>query len=85
MCILSELIPFFKVALAFINDSCTSTHGAIRTKAIFLSLSGEWKLGGFEVLSNPKDDAAVLYVRDTSFRCTVPDLSPMAVYGQSLA
>ncbi|KAE9408578.1 ARM repeat-containing protein [Gymnopus androsaceus JB14] len=49
------------VALAFINDSCASTHGAIRTKAIFLSRSGEWKLGGFEVLSNPKDDAAVLY------------------------
>ncbi|GAW00339.1 armadillo-type protein [Lentinula edodes] len=49
------------VALAFINESCASTHGAIRTKAVFLSLSGEWKLGGFEVLSNPKDDASVLY------------------------
>ncbi|KAJ4468330.1 hypothetical protein J3R30DRAFT_3662182 [Lentinula aciculospora] len=49
------------VALAFINESCASTHGAIRTKAVFLSPSGEWKLGGFEVLSNPKDDAAVLY------------------------
>ncbi|KAJ3749224.1 armadillo-type protein [Lentinula detonsa] len=49
------------VALAFINESCASTHGAIRTKSVFLSLSGEWKLGGFEVLSNPKDDAAVLY------------------------
>ncbi|KAJ3842095.1 armadillo-type protein [Lentinula raphanica] len=49
------------VALAFINDSCASTHGAIRTKAVFLSLTGEWKLGGFEVLSNPNDDAAVLY------------------------
>ncbi|KAF5388789.1 hypothetical protein D9757_005678 [Collybiopsis confluens] len=49
------------VALAFINDSCASTHGAIRTRSIFLSPSGEWKLGGFEVLSNPKDEAAVLY------------------------
>ncbi|KIK68879.1 hypothetical protein GYMLUDRAFT_153091 [Collybiopsis luxurians FD-317 M1] len=53
------------VALAFINDSCGSTHGAIRTRAIFLSPSGEWRLGGFEVLSNPKDDAAVLYTMGT--------------------
>ncbi|KAF9070890.1 ARM repeat-containing protein [Rhodocollybia butyracea] len=49
------------VALAFINDSCSSTHGALRTKAIFLSQTGEWKLAGFEVLSNPNDEAAVLY------------------------
>ena len=31
--------------------------------SVFISSSGEWKLGGFDVLSNPKDDAAVLYVR----------------------
>ena len=31
--------------------------------SVFISASGEWKLGGFDVLSNPKDDAAVLYVR----------------------
>ncbi|KAF7315272.1 Protein kinase domain-containing protein [Mycena indigotica] len=49
------------VALAFINDSAGSTHGNIRTNSIFISPSGEWKLGGFELLSNPKDDAAVLY------------------------
>ncbi|KAH7908980.1 hypothetical protein BJ138DRAFT_1067846 [Hygrophoropsis aurantiaca] len=49
------------VALAFINDTCASSHGNVRTNAIFISPSGEWKLGGFELLSNPKDDLAVLY------------------------
>lgn len=51
-----------QVALAFINDSVASTHGSVRPNAIFISPSGEWKLGGFEVLSNPKDDNPVLYV-----------------------
>ncbi|KAF9268803.1 ARM repeat-containing protein [Marasmius fiardii PR-910] len=49
------------VALAFINESCSSTHGAVRVRSIFLSPSGEWKLGGFELLSNPKEDGAILY------------------------
>lgn len=51
------------VALTFLNDPCASTHGRISTHSIFISPSGEWKLGGFEILSNPKDDTAVLYVR----------------------
>lgn len=51
-----------QVALTFINDSVASTHGSVRPNAIFISPSGEWKLGGFEVLSNPKDDNSVLYV-----------------------
>ncbi|KAF5321514.1 hypothetical protein D9619_001358 [Psilocybe cf. subviscida] len=49
------------VALTFLNDQCISTHGNISTRAIFLSPSGEWKLGGFELFSNPKDEAAILY------------------------
>lgn len=44
------------------NDSCASTHGNIRVNSIFISPSGEWKLGGFDVLSSPSDDTAVLYV-----------------------
>jgi SCY1-like protein 1 len=51
------------VALAFINDSCASTHGNINVNSIFISPSGEWRLGGFEVLSTPKEENAVLYVR----------------------
>ncbi|KAK7057436.1 kinase domain-containing protein [Favolaschia claudopus] len=49
------------VALAFLNDSCASTHGNIRVNSIFISPSGEWKLGGFDLLSNPKEESAVLY------------------------
>lgn len=53
-----------QVALAFLNDSCASTHGSICVSSIFISPSGEWKLGGLELLSNSKDEAPVLYVRD---------------------
>ncbi|EJU03966.1 ARM repeat-containing protein [Dacryopinax primogenitus] len=49
------------VALAFINDAGGSAHGNVRTDSVFVSTTGEWKLGGFEVLSQPKDDQAVLY------------------------
>ncbi|KAJ7251828.1 armadillo-type protein [Mycena haematopus] len=49
------------VALAFLNDSCSSTHGNIRVNSVFISPSGEWKLGGFDLLSNPKEETAVLY------------------------
>ncbi|TEB37493.1 hypothetical protein FA13DRAFT_1786619 [Coprinellus micaceus] len=49
------------IALTFINDSCASTHGNVNPNAVFISPSGEWKLGGFELFSNPKDEGAVLY------------------------
>ncbi|KJA27713.1 hypothetical protein HYPSUDRAFT_130539 [Hypholoma sublateritium FD-334 SS-4] len=49
------------VPLTFLNDQASSTHGKIIPQSIFLSPSGEWKLGGLELLSSPKDDAAVLY------------------------
>ncbi|KDQ53592.1 hypothetical protein JAAARDRAFT_183140 [Jaapia argillacea MUCL 33604] len=62
------------VALAFVNESCSSTHGNIRPDSIFVSPSGEWKLGGFEVLSSPKDDAAVLYTMGT----LLPDIMSIA-------
>jgi SCY1-like protein 1 len=47
----------------FINDEATSIHGNLKVASVFTSESGEWKLGGFEVLSNVKDDDAVIYVR----------------------
>ncbi|KAF9242051.1 hypothetical protein BU15DRAFT_44386 [Melanogaster broomeanus] len=66
------------VALAFINDSAASTHGNIRPNAIFISPSGEWKLGGFEVLSNPNDDHAVLYTMGgllpSAMACASPEV-----------
>ncbi|PSR88589.1 hypothetical protein PHLCEN_2v5116 [Hermanssonia centrifuga] len=49
------------IALAFVNEPCASTHGNVRIDSIFISPSGEWKLGGFEVLSSSQDDAAVIY------------------------
>ena len=51
-----------QVALAFVNDPAASTHGNVCVHSVFISPSGEWKLGGFETLSNAKDEAAVLYV-----------------------
>ncbi|KAF8637981.1 hypothetical protein AX16_010613 [Volvariella volvacea WC 439] len=49
------------VALSFINEPCVSTHGNVQINSIFISPSGEWKLGGFELCSNAKDEAAILY------------------------
>ena len=37
-------------------------HGSIRASSVFTSESGEWKLGGFDVLSSMKEDDAVIYV-----------------------
>lgn len=47
----------------FINNEASSVHGYIRTSSVFTSESGEWKLGGFEVLSSLKEDDAIIYVR----------------------
>ena len=55
--------------LSFVNDEALSIHGKICLSSIFISQSGEWRLGGFEVLSSMKDDDAVIY-RHGSF---VPD------------
>lgn len=37
-------------------------HGALRVGSIYTSESGEWRVGGLEVLSSMKDDEAVIYV-----------------------
>ncbi|KAH0544690.1 hypothetical protein FGG08_001195 [Glutinoglossum americanum] len=47
--------------LKFINDEASSVHGNVRVSSIFTGESGEWKLGGFELLSSMKDDEAVIY------------------------
>ncbi|THX13206.1 ARM repeat-containing protein [Aureobasidium pullulans] len=47
--------------LAFINEEATSVHGCIRTSSIFTTDSGEWKLGGLDVLSSMKEDEAIIY------------------------
>lgn len=49
--------------MRFINQEASSIHGAIRVGSIYTSESGEWKLGGFELLSSVKEDESVIYVR----------------------
>lgn len=48
--------------LKFINDEAASVHGNIRVTSVFTSESGEWRLGGFDVLSSMKEDDAIIYV-----------------------
>ncbi|RFU76481.1 kinase family [Trichoderma arundinaceum] len=55
--------------IKFINDDASSKHGSLRVGSIYTSESGEWKLGGFEVLSNVKESETTL----DSFGSLVPD------------
>jgi SCY1-like protein 1 len=48
--------------IKFINDEASSVHGSLKVGTIYTSESGEWKLGGLEVLSSMKDDEAIIYV-----------------------
>lgn len=58
-CAFSSLL---QSTLKFINEDASSVHGIVRASAIFTSESGEWKLGGFDVLSSMNDENAVVYV-----------------------
>ncbi|KAK0106893.1 hypothetical protein ONS95_003612 [Cadophora gregata] len=55
--------------IKFINDEAASVHGALRVGSIYTSESGEWRVGGFEVLSSMKDDEAIIY----NYGSLVPD------------
>ncbi|KAG9230473.1 kinase family protein-like protein [Amylocarpus encephaloides] len=55
--------------IKFINDEASSVHGALRVGSIYTSESGEWRIGGFEVLSSMKDDDAIIY----NYGSLVPD------------
>ncbi|PGH30049.1 SCY1 protein kinase [[Emmonsia] crescens] len=60
--------------LKFINEDASSVHGAVRVSSIYTSESGEWKLGGFDILSSMKEDDAVIY----TYGSLVPDSSRYA-------
>jgi len=60
--------------LAFINGDATSIHGSVRVSSVFTTESGEWKLGGFDILSSVKEDDAVVY----SYGSLVPDFGRYA-------
>ncbi|EYE92479.1 COPI-interacting protein CEX1 [Aspergillus ruber CBS 135680] len=55
--------------IKFINEDASSVHGAIRAASVFASESGEWKLGGFEILSSMSDEDAIIY----TYGSIVPD------------
>ncbi|UZJ56213.1 hypothetical protein CBS101457_005533 [Exobasidium rhododendri] len=48
-------------AIKFLNSDAKATHGNIRMESIFMASSGEWRLGGFELLSSLQDEAPTLY------------------------
>ncbi|KAG6004130.1 hypothetical protein E4U21_001401 [Claviceps maximensis] len=55
--------------LRFINTDASSIHGNVKVGSVYTSESGEWKLGGFEVLSSVKDDDSVIY----TYGSLIPD------------
>lgn len=46
--------------LTFLHDQTNSVHGNVHPGSIFLSSSGEWLLGGSELLSNPAEPDALI-------------------------
>lgn len=48
--------------MKFINEDAASVHGVVRVSSVFTSESGEWKLGGFDILSSMNDSDAVIFV-----------------------
>ncbi|ABN65287.2 predicted protein [Scheffersomyces stipitis CBS 6054] len=65
-------------ALSFINMSCSSVHGNINiSSSVFVTASGDWKLFGFELLTNLKSDPDQPLYRlsgsSPDFRNVVPD------------
>ncbi|KAF9580343.1 hypothetical protein BGW38_003052, partial [Lunasporangiospora selenospora] len=61
----------YKVAnvLKFLTVDASFIHGNIRPSSIFLTKSGEWKVGGFELLSSLKEDQPAIL----TFAGLVPD------------
>ena len=73
-----------KNTLAFINEEALSVHASVKLSSIFVSQSGEWRVGGFEILSSMKDDEAIIYVctpLNGSIEVFVMGLSPPTSQG----
>ncbi|KAI8867047.1 ARM repeat-containing protein [Ramicandelaber brevisporus] len=49
-----KLLGLYKVAgvIRFLNEDAKLVHGNIRCESIYVTTSGEWKLGGFELISS---------------------------------
>ncbi|KAL1955991.1 hypothetical protein VTO42DRAFT_7891 [Malbranchea cinnamomea] len=65
--------------LKFINEDAHSVHGAVRVSSIYTSESGEWKLGGLDILSSMKEDDAIIYAHGSlmpdSVRYAPPEIA----------
>lgn len=58
--------------LAFVNEEAQSVHGSVRTSSVFISQSGEWRLGGLDILSSMKEDDAIIYVGNPAAIVSIP-------------
>lgn len=59
-----ELIWGFRcvlMALDFLHNNCNLLHGNISINSIFVSVSGDWKIGGLELASNVSQDEEMEY------------------------
>ncbi|KAJ3305692.1 hypothetical protein HDV03_001100 [Kappamyces sp. JEL0829] len=55
-------LGIYKLAstIRFLSEDCQMIHGFISVNSVFVTRSGEWKLGGFDVLSNATNDQPLL-------------------------
>ena len=67
----SERLRLRQDTLAFINEDAQSVHGSVRISSIFISQSGEWRLGGLDILSSMKEDDAIIYVGHPRVSCSI--------------
>ncbi|KAJ3396264.1 hypothetical protein HDU92_003521 [Lobulomyces angularis] len=58
-----KCLGLFKIAsvIKFLNVDCNLIHGNLKIDSIFTTKAGEWKLGGFELLSSPKEDSPAIF------------------------
>jgi SCY1-like protein 1 len=72
-------LGLLKVAstIKFLSDDCQMIHGNIGVDSVFVTRSGEWKVGGFEVLYSIKDERSFLKTHQYLLppdRITAPEL-----------
>jgi SCY1-like protein 1 len=55
-------LGIFKLSttLKFLAEDCRMVHGFVSTSSLFVTRSGEWKLGGFESLTGLQDDQSMI-------------------------
>ncbi|CAG8502064.1 926_t:CDS:10 [Paraglomus occultum] len=58
-----KLWGLYKIAnvLKFLNEDCQIIHGNVRIASIFTNKAGEWKLGGFELMSSIKEESPIIH------------------------